>query len=320
MLNVFVTLDVEVWCDGWEDLDAKFPNAFRRYIYGPTSRGNYGLPYQLALLHDHGLTGVCFVEPLFSTRFGPDPLSEIVGLVKEHDQEVQLHLHTEWVDESRQPLLENIEGKRQLLRYFSLAEQEILIQAGAKLIESAGGEGINAFRAGNFGFNRDTLRALAASGIPFDSSYNASQFGPDSGVSPGTPLVEPTECEGISEYPMTVFFGGFGPLRHAQVTACSFYELEGLLWKALESRRAAFVILSHNFELLDARMDRPNDIVASRFRKLCAFLDRHRDSFRVRGFRDLRPTLTASQPAPLTSPIWKTGLRMLEQSIQWRPG
>ena len=98
MLDVFLTVDVEVWCNGWEDLDAKFPAAFRRYIYGPTSKGDYGLPYQLRHLRDYGLTGVFFVEPLFSTRFGPEPLVEILDLIREEEHEIQLHLHTEWAD------------------------------------------------------------------------------------------------------------------------------------------------------------------------------------------------------------------------------
>ena len=315
MIDVFLTVDVEVWCDGWDDIDAKFPSAFQRYIYGPTSRGNYGLPYQLHQLHEHGLTGVFFIESLFSTRFGLEPLSEIIGLVREQGQEIQLHMHTEWVDESNEPLLDNIIGKK-FLRYFSLQEQTVLIQAGAKLIELAGGRSVNAFRAGSFGFNKDTLRALAANQIAFDSSYNASMFGPDSGVSPEVTLIEPVECEGVYEYPMTVFYNGTRSLRHAQVTACSYREMEGLLWQALESRRKAFVILSHNFELLNGSMNRPDDIVVARFRNLCSFLDRHRDCFRVRGFHGLTPDLAFSQPAPLTSPIWKTGLRMLEQSIR----
>jgi peptidoglycan/xylan/chitin deacetylase (PgdA/CDA1 family) len=316
MLDVFLTVDVEVWCDGWDNIDAKFPGAFKRYIYGPTSRGDYGLPYQLRLLQEHGLTGVFFVEPLFATRFGSEPLAEILGLVQQPDHEIQLHLHTEWVDESTQPLLEGITGKRQFMRYFSLQEQTILIRAGAELIESAGGGSINAFRAGSFGFNRETLRALSINRIAFDSSYNASLFGPDSGISPEIPLVEPVECEGVYEYPMTVFQGGTRKLRHAQITACSYREMEGLLWQALESRRQAFVILFHNFELLNSSMDRPDDIVVSRFRALCSFLDRHRDCFRVRGFRDLAPAPVISQPAPLTSPLWKTGLRMLEQGLR----
>jgi hypothetical protein len=315
MLDVFLTVDVEVWCNGWEDLDAKFPGAFRRYIYGPTRKGDYGLPYQLRQLRDYGLTGVFFVEPLFSTRFGLEPLVEILGLIREEGHEIQLHLHTEWVDESNQPLLDNVSRKRQYLRYFSLEEQTILIQAGALLIESAGAPRVNAFRAGGFGFNRDTLRALNANHITFDSSYNASMLGQDSGVSPEMPLVEPIECEGVYEYPMTVFDGGLGGLRHAQLTACSYQEMEGLLWQSLESGRKAFVILSHNFELLNPAMDRPDEIVIERFHKLCSFLDRHRDCFCVRGFHGLMPVSVPLQPALLTSPIWKTGFRILEQGL-----
>ena len=45
MLDVLVSVDVEIWCDGWDDLDEKFLDAFRRYVYGQTSHGNFGLPY-----------------------------------------------------------------------------------------------------------------------------------------------------------------------------------------------------------------------------------------------------------------------------------
>ncbi len=170
MLDVFVTVDVEVWCGGWDNIDEKFPTAFKRYVYGQTEQGSFGLPYQTELLVEHGLTGVFFVEPLFSTRFGMEPLVEIVDLLKSTKQEIQLHLHTEWVDEAKTPLLQNIKGKRQHLRYFNLDEQTLLIKKGKALLESAGAPPVNAFRAGSFGFNLDTLRALHANRIPFDSS------------------------------------------------------------------------------------------------------------------------------------------------------
>lgn len=320
MLDVFFSVDVEVWCDGWDRIDEKFPEAFKRYIYGPTAHGDYALPYTLRVLGDHGLTGVFFVEPLFSTRFGSQPLEEIVGLIREGGQEIQLHLHPEWVDESREPLLENIDCKRQHLRYYSRAEQEILVAAGKRLIAQAGGGECTAFRAGSFGFNRDTLAALAANDIRFDSSYNATIFGLDSGVGPGQVMVDAFECDGIHEYPMTVYDDGTASLRHAQLTACSHREMEGLLWQALESGRQSFMILSHNFELLNTTQDRPDDVVVSRFRQLCAFLDRNRDSFNVRGFEGLSPDPATQQPAPLKSPVWKTAMRMLEQAGRRRFG
>lgn len=318
MLKVFLTVDVEIWCDGWSNIDEIFPSAFRRYVYGPTPKGDYGLPFTLNLFKEHGLTGVFFVEPLFSTRFGQQPLAEIVGLLRDASQEIQLHLHTEWVDESIEPLLDGIKGKRQYLRYFSLEEQTSLIDAGKRLLMQAGGGDIAAFRAGSFGFNKDTLLALRANNIPFDSSYNATAFGLDSGVFPGVTIVDAVECEGIYEYPMTVFNDGTRSLRHAQLTACSYEEMEGLLWQALETERKSFVILSHNFELLNEAKTRPDAVVVGRFRKLCSFLDRNRDSFRVCGFEGLQAQVGLSQPSPLVSPLWKTGGRMIEQAYRRR--
>ena len=313
MLDVFFTVDVELWCDGWDNLDTKFARAFERYVYGPTSAGQYGLPYQLAVLGDHGLAGVFFVESLFSTRFGPEPLAEIVNLVLQANQEIQLHLHTEWVDEASTPLLDGVDKKRQHLRFFSLQEQTRLISIGKRLLEEAGVSAVSAFRAGSFGFNLDTMTALAVNGVPLDTSYNATLFGLDSGLMPGTAVVEPVECGGIVEYPMTVFVDGTGRLRHAQVTACSYSEMEGLLWRALEDRRQAFVILFHNFELLNRAKNAADQVVVDRFRRLCAFLDRNRESFRVRGFNGLQPQSVSRQPAALVSPLWKTGVRMIEQ-------
>jgi len=64
---------------------------------------------------------------------------------------------------------------------------------------------VNAFRADSYGFNKETLYALAANAIAFDSSYNARLFGLDSGIMPGTVVVEPIQCEEVFEYPITVF-------------------------------------------------------------------------------------------------------------------
>lgn len=312
-MDVFFTVDVEIWCDGWDDIDSKFPDAFHKYIYGSTPRGRYALPYKLDVLSDHGLLGVFFVEPLFAERFGRQSLAEIIGLLNERGQEIQLHLHTEWVSEALEPLLENATTRRQFLRDFSLAEQEIIIAAGIRLIEEAGGGSINAFRAGSFGFNKDSLDALAANKVAFDCSYNASRFGLESGLMPDSVLVEPMMYSGVFEYPMTVFDDGTRKLRPVQLTACSYREMEGLLWQALELGRKSFVILSHNFELLNRAKNLPDDIAVSRFRRLCNFLDKNRDCFRVRGFKGLKGEVVPDQPPPLISPLWKTGLRMVEQ-------
>ena len=320
MLNVFLTIDVEVWCGGWQNLDEKFPSAFDRHIHGRTPQGDFGLPFQLKVMNDHGLKSVCFVEPLFSSRFGPQPLADIVGMVNEAGHENQLHLHPEWVDEARVPLLEGVTGKRQHLRYYSLAEQTDLIAAGREMMVKAGSPDINAFRAGSFAFNLDTLKALAANSIPFDSSYNATMFGADSGVRPGQPAWSPFDCAGVHEYPMTVFEDGTGKKRHVQLTACSYGEIETLLWGALEAGHSSFMMLSHGFELLNGARNGPDGIAISRFRKLCAFLEKHPGKFNVRGFHGLEPLTSDAQPPVLTSPLWRTGGRIVEQVYRRRYG
>jgi hypothetical protein len=314
MLDVHFTIDVEIWCDGWDNIDREFNDAFKSYIYGPTKKGFYGLPYTLKELNDHGLTGTFFVEPLFSLRFGAAPLQEVVNLILDANQLVELHLHTEWIDEARDRPLPYITEKRQHLRYFSQNEQKTLISIGKDLLIQAGVPQIDAFRAGSFGFDINTLSALQQTGIYIDSSYNATRMGLDSGLMPGQIVTAPLTHDGISEFPMTVYFDRPGHLRHAQLCACSSRELEGLMWRALEEGRSDFVILSHSFELMGSSRTRSNPIIVKRLRKLCEFLDKNRDCFRVEGFSKLSCSGSLEQPLPLKSPSWTTGLRVLEQA------
>lgn len=320
-MDVFFTVDVEIWCDGWKDLDARFPAAFQAYVHGPHADGEGGLAYQARALRDANLLGVFFVEPLFSERFGLRYLSEIVGLLQANRQEVQLHLHPEWADEVDPPMVplpQQGPRKRPLLRQYPRAHQQALISRGRVLLERAGAGDVNAFRAGSFGFDRETLHALREVGIAFDSSYNATMHGPDSGLAEGVTLTDVYQDGPVIELPMTVFHDGFGRLRHAQLAACSWRELEAMLWQALEAGRQTFVILSHNFELLTPSKTALDPVVLRRFTALVAFLDRHRDVFQARGFRDWTPPARRTQPSLLRSTALRTGRRMVEQA--WRRG
>ncbi len=57
-MNVYLTFDVEIWCDGWKDLDARFPAQFERYVYGRSPEGDYALPKTLEILDCDGLEQV----------------------------------------------------------------------------------------------------------------------------------------------------------------------------------------------------------------------------------------------------------------------
>lgn len=315
-VKVFFTVDVEIWCDGWQNLDKEFPDAFRRYVYGPTKRGDYGLTRTLARLNAHGLKGVFFTEPLFSARFGSQPLAEVVGLIREAGQEVQLHLHTEWADEVTPPLVPGLTRKRQYLCMFDLRDQARLIDSGRSMLMDAGADTVNAFRAGSFGLNTDTWRALKELGIPFDSSFNGLMSTQLSGLNALGQMHQPRNIEGIWEYPMTLFVDAAGHHRHAQLGACSFRELEWLFWRAAEESWESVVILSHNFELMNQKKDREDPVVNQRFERLCRFLQNNSDTFETMGFHELHPPTKEQDPPPPKSGIALTTGRLAEQA--WR--
>jgi hypothetical protein len=73
-----------------------------------------------------------------------------------------------------------------------------------------------------------------------DASYNAATFGPTSGVFPGELVDQPRQVGQVLELPMTVFFDG-RRLRHAQVTACSWREMEALLFYFLRGSSAGLM-------------------------------------------------------------------------------
>ena len=317
MLKVFITVDTEIWCGGWDDLDRKFPAAFQQYVYGPTDQGNYALPMTMEILKDHGLKGVFFVEPLFATRFGLAPLQEMVDLIQTAGHEIQLHLHTEWVDEACDGTLPAIDNKRENIREFSQVDQSTLIGAGLTLLRSAGASPINAFRAGNYGLNAATLVALGENGIDFDTSYNAAaEIGVDD-VAPGEILTQPRRFNTVIEYPVTVYRDrGGNSLRQFQLNACSFSEITRILTTAVDMGWESVVIVSHNFELLNQRKNRPDPIIVRRFRKLCHYLETNRDRFEVTGFTGLQKPNERLQPAPFTSSKWDTYGRSAEQLVR----
>ena len=218
------------------------------------------------------------------------------------------------MDEARDGTLPAIECKRENMREFSQADQSALIGAGLTLLRSAGARPINAFRAGNYGLNTATLAALAEIGIDFDTSYNAAaDIGVDD-VAPGQILTQPRRFNTVMENTVTVYRDrGGDSMRLFQLNACSFSEITRILTTAVDNGWESVVMVSHNFELLNRRKNRPDPIVVRRFRKLCRYMDRNRDRFEVAGFTGPQKPGEHLQPAPFASSRWETYGRSAEQ-------
>jgi len=294
-MQVHLTYDVEIWTDGWTDIATRLPAAFRRLTYGPPPHERGALPVNLQILQDNGLRAVFFVEPLFSYYYGLDALQELVGLVMEAGQDVQMHIHPEWLDELPEEIVPR-RKKTPMLHLFSLDEQTALLEAAASRLVAAGAPRPTAFRSGNYSANADTLRALARIGFKVDSSINAC-FDFPYPYQDGARLMHPSYMENIAEYPVTLFRDGFGRVRPMQITACSVSEMVQGLTRARNQGLPAATLVSHNFELLSADRRSEDRIVTRRFAGLCEWLGRNAAEFPTASFD---PSVV-----PATPPAWE---------------
>ncbi len=303
-MNVHLTFDIEVWCNGWANLDSEFASCYPRYVFGHSKHGDYALPKTLEILNNYGLRGVFFVEPLFSARFGARYLEQIVHLIDKADQEVQLHLHPEWTDEINPAIIPNISSKRQHLTYYSLNEQTELIRQAKFLLENALGKPVSAFRAGSYAINEDTFQALASNGIFIDSSINQCYAISAPELVKKHGAMEPFTFNEVVTYPVTVFHDGFGRERPAQVGACGFGEMRQAIESARDEGCSDFVIVSHNFEMLKPGRSDPDFVVVRRFEQLCRYLAISGTRFSVGGFS----SDAEAQPSPRKHKVPRTGI------------
>lgn len=318
MLNVFITVDTEAYPRTPQWRETALAREIEREVFGLTSQGEFGIRFMADRLNAHGLKGVFFVEPLFACAVGLDPLRTIVDALRERNQDVQLHLHPEWLQLGGLSLLGSRVGYN--LKEFSEEEQVQLISHGRHNLIECGAVNIRAFRTGNFGADFVTLRALAKAGIHIDSSYEVCALDRDCGMGEAGLLLQPKMLEGVYEFPVAFFEDRPGHRRPAQICACSSHELETILLQAWKSRWHSLVLLTHSFELVNNRKNHdkpctPSRILIHRFERLCRFLAAHTDKFRTVQFSDFNDfNIPSPAPeAPLHSPLPWTILRYGEQ-------
>jgi len=321
MLHVFLTIDTEAWpfASNWRE--SGLAQEIAQDIYGVTPEGEFGLRFQLDLLNKYRLKAVFFVETLFPYVVGLDSLDGIVKIIQDYGHEIQLHIHTEWLEKMIPSILPAKTGQN--IRDFTFGEQALLIERGIQNLRACGIKNPCAFRAGNLGANFDTLRALHQNGILFDTSYSISYLDSSCGIQTPEMLLQPKKIHGVYEFPISFFRDYPNHYRHTQLGACSFQELERVLIGAWKRGWYSFVLLSHSHELVKRRSQFGNPasadwIVIKRFERLCHFLDCNRDKFVTTTFSEIVPE-EIPDVAPshaLFSSFRHTAMRMVEQLVR----
>jgi hypothetical protein len=314
--QVYITIDTEYSAGMVARLggDCRAEN-FRRSIACATPEGEVGVRYQLDTFDRFGLKAVFFVDPMPALLWGTGAIGDIVEPILARGHDVQLHLHTEWLALAgpANPL-----GRRtgRNIKDFPFDDQCLLIDHARAILVAAGAAPPVAFRAGNYGANDDTLRALAALGLAYDTSHVPAVSGSDCAISLGPVNRQPVSHCGVTEVPVGAIAAPGGGLRHAQLTALTSREMLAAMGHAGSAGIDSFSMVSHSFELLSRDRRRINRILVRRFERLCAGLAAMegistatyaQDPPRAAGAHGKQPVLPHS--------AMRTGLRVMEQAV-----
>ena len=286
---------------------------FASAIIGATSSGPLGIHYQMDRFDAHGIKAVFFVDPMSALVWGTEAVADVVGPIVARGHDVQLHLHSEWLEiaGAANPLGNRTGGN---LRDFGFDEQCTLIDYARGVLIAAGAPRPVAFRAGNYGANDDTLRALAELGIAYDSSHCPGIAVSVCQISLGPDDRQVQRHCGTIEVPIGCIAAPGGGLRHYQLTALIDGELLAALRHAVRAGQQQVTMVSHSFELLSRDRQRANRIVQRRFDRLCAGLAQ------VPGLTSATyaanpPQLEPACPAPLPHSQLRTLRRYAEQAL-----
>ncbi len=319
MTHAYITIDTEYSSGLFQgfDEDSRLDN-FRRSIACVTPDGPAGITHKLALFKRHGIRAVFFVDPMPAMVWGQSAVDDIVWPILEAGQDVQLHCHTEWLElAGDNAVLKGKAGGN--IKDFAFEDQCRLLEYSRDVLVKAGAPNPVAFRAGNYGANDDTLRALAEIGIRYDSSHAPGLVGIGQceialGQGDRTPLL----YEGVIELPIGCIGTMNGGLRHAQITALSLDEMVAAIEHARDTEQAAFILVTHSFELINRSTLAVNRVVRARFEGLCKALSSMR-SVKTGNFVDTAPLQggprSLKAPEPLPANVLRTGRRLAEQVV-----
>jgi peptidoglycan/xylan/chitin deacetylase (PgdA/CDA1 family) len=234
---------------------------FGTHHYGELSSGTFGVQRIMDICDSYGAKATFFVDIYMHRHYGEAPVADLCQRIDRAGHDVQLHAHTSWFPDS----------KTGLIREYSLARQTEVLGEGKALIQSWIGRSPVGFRAGAYGANLDTIRALKANDFKVDSSYfprnnNCELYR----QLPACQVNQTFSLEGLLEIPVTTYWlvknGAVAKNSKIDVNACSTSELRRVL-KLLSFSPIRYVVLFlHSFSFV--RWDKNGDNLKPRTRPI----------------------------------------------------
>jgi peptidoglycan/xylan/chitin deacetylase (PgdA/CDA1 family) len=225
------------------------PLSVESCIYGKYNGEFYGIPKIMDICGEKGVKATFFVDVYAYRVFGEQVMKQVCQDIKERGHDVQLHAHANWI----------YPHKSEYMWAYSLKEQSEIIKEGRELIHKWTGEYPVAFRAGAYGANYDTLKALSDNSINIDSSmfYKHHLCKLNSrGLTRNKIVTE----NNVIEVPVTTFIGfkcaSFIRYSKLDINARSFGELKEIILKAKKRNLKTIILFLHSFSFLKWSRDR----------------------------------------------------------------
>lgn len=292
-VRVFITVDTEHSIGGaFSDRNLK-PVGNEKRVWGNIGDKSFGIPLMMDIAETFDFRLTFFVEVMNKYYFGEGESKKICQYIMDRGHDVQLHLHPNYLNFTLNNPLEKTYSD--LIGTYDSEKQTELIQEGIEMLIRNGAPRPVAFRAGCFGANEKTLRALKAAGVLIDSSYNKAYVG-DTCLLDTRQINDLAYLDGIWEFPITSFVETtklrakrFKPL---DINGVGFREMKSVLDQAKEKGPRNITIILHSFSFVkpyDVQYDRvrPRWNVIQRFKKLCRYVSENSDLFEVKTFGSL---------------------------------
>lgn len=268
-----------------------------------------GLQKMVDLLKEKGYPATFFFNVYEYKKYGEKPIMEIAKWFDRSGHDVQLHTHPQWA----------YDPNRNLTNQYTLDEQIVIIREGKELLEKWLGKPIVAHRAGAYGADENTLKALIKNDIFYDSSLFIGS--PNSKVTALDLKKNVLSMYGsLYEFPVTVYkkneITSFAGGKLSPVTRIRKYDVNWLadgneaknaMKEAIDAKIDFIILFLHSFSFIkDYGRDgeKTADIQAiKRFDELLNIIER--EKLKVLTFQDIKqsnlelgPYLNKQDPIP----------------------
>jgi hypothetical protein len=244
---IIITVDVE---------DFFLPRPETDMIFARIGNEYYGITRMMDIMDNHNVKGTFFVDVYNRETLSEAVIKEACQEIDRRGHEVALHVHPE--------IPRGKKGYRKVISKYELEEQIKIIERGRDLLGRWIGRSPRAHRAGGYGANYDTLRALGKCNLLIDSSmfYEHDMCGLNE---PLLTINAPKAWNQVLEIPITVTlnqyilkflrrkFKVFELYKKVDLGWSDLKELKVQIWELRKMGINPIIVFLHSYSFVDVR-------------------------------------------------------------------